>query len=135
MDNYTPSHVKPFNDVVTKYFVEGVSHFMNEAHDEDLLRSDPSDDTSDVDEHRSSRVESACEGLFVDVDVIVVTVEPFDEHSFPEGAQQNVELRHEGVHEEGVGKGRPRRRLGEGHQITESDQHHHIYVLIGRVSV
>jgi hypothetical protein len=135
MDGHTASHIKAFDHVIAKDFVEGVSELMNEAHNEDLLRSDPSDDAADVHEHRCCGVEAADEGLLIDVDVIVAAAEAVDEYPFPEGTQQNVELGHEGVHEEGVGKGGPRRSLGEGHQIPEPDQHHHVHVLIGRVPV
>jgi hypothetical protein len=57
------------------------------------------------------------------------------QNPIPEGTEENIELRHERIHKEGVGERRPRSCLGEGHEIPESDQHHHIDVLVSGVSI
>lgn len=53
----------------------------------------------------------------------------------PEGCQEDVKLDDDGVYEESVGKCRPRMVFNEGHQKTESNQHHDVDVLIHGIVV
>lgn len=57
------------------------------------------------------------------------------EDGLPEGTEEDVELHHDGIDEEGVGECGVGMGLDECHEEAEADQHHHVGVLPGTVSL
>jgi uncharacterized membrane-anchored protein len=70
----------------------------------------------------------------LNIDVIIVLKASVD-NSLPKSGEKDVELKNYRVDEESISKGRPSVVFQEGHEEAKTDQHHHIDVLVGWVSV
>jgi hypothetical protein len=132
VNSRTASHVKSLNLVSIDDLVEGVDKSHDDSDDQQLLRTHSPDDPSKGDQHRRHAIGRPRDGELVDSNVVSFE---FVENLLPEGAEENVKLDHDGIDEESVGEGGVSVGLDEGHQKTETDEHHHVRVLKSTVSL
>ena len=112
MDSRTASHIKGDDLVSIDDLIQGVDKGHDDADYQQLLRSNSTNNSSKGDQNRSDTIWRPGDGLLIDQNV--VSLERVEDLS-PESTEQDVELHHDGVDEEGIGEGRVGMGLDEGH--------------------
>lgn len=132
VDKHTASNIKSANGLRDKNFVKAISDDLDDSHDQELFGANLTDDSTEWNEDSCYTVWTFSDHNLVEFNIVISVGVALDD-SFPERIEEHVELDDNSIDEEGVGKGGEGVGLNKGHQEAETNKHHHIDVLEGRV--
>lgn len=129
----TSSCIYHFDGMKDQILVQSISQDMEYANNDQIFGSNSPDNSSEGDKHRADTIWTCDESDDIEGHCFLspLVVEEF----VPKLEEEEVKLSHKGIDEKSVGEGAPGITPDKCHQKAKSDQHHHIYVLEGRISL
>lgn len=129
MDGCASSSIVNFDSLDGEYLIEGIKECLKHSHDEQLLRSDSADDSSESNENRSNAIRRSSDESLEKIDLAIESVVD----SVPKSSEQAIHLQCNRIDEESIAECGERMSAYEGHQEAKADQHHDVGVLEGFV--